>query len=86
VYKIYTFDNQASRMELLTPDEVAKLLKVNKRTIYSWVEKKQIPYIKINKKLIRFRPVDIQEFIQNHYVNRSDTDTVVDEILSKINS
>ncbi len=73
-------------MELLTPDEVAKLLKVNKRTIYSWVEKKQIPYIKINKKLIRFRPVDIQEFIQNHYVNRSDTDTVVDEILSKINS
>ncbi len=73
-------------MELLTPDEVAKLLKVNKRTIYSWVEKKQISYIKINKKLIRFRPVDIQEFIQNHYVNRSDTDTVVDEILSKINS
>ncbi len=73
-------------MELLTPDEVAKLLKVNKRTIYSWVERKQISYIKINKKLIRFRPVDIQEFIQNHYVNRSDTDTVVDEILSKINS
>ncbi len=73
-------------MELLTPDEVAKLLKVNKRTIYSWVERKQISYIKINKKLIRFRPIDIQEFIQNHYVNRSDTDTVVDEILSKINS
>jgi len=77
-------------MELLTTDDVARMLKVNKRTIYYWVERKKIPHIKINNKLIRFRPVDIQEFIEKNLVNPDGVDEtvdeVVDEILSKINS
>lgn len=71
-------------MELLTPEEVAKMLKVNRRTIYHWIEKGQIPYIRFNSKTIRFRPIDIQEFIQNHFVKASDVDEVVDEILATL--
>lgn len=36
--------------ELFTPDEVARILKVDKRTIYYWIEKGTIPYVRINKK------------------------------------
>lgn len=34
--------------------------------------------------VLRFRPADIEEFIQKHIVRVSDVDEVVDEILSKI--
>lgn len=71
-------------MELLTPEEVAKILKVDKRTIYYWIERKTLPHVRINRKVIRFRPVDIEEFIQKHLIKASDVDEIVDEILSKI--
>lgn len=70
--------------KLLTPEEVAEIFKIDKRTVYYWIEKKAIPYIKINRKVIRFRPVDVEEFIQRHFVRPSDVDEVVDEILSKL--
>lgn len=71
-------------MELLTPEEVAKILKVDKRTIYYWIDRKLINYIRINRKVVRFRPMDVEEFIQKHFVKASDVDEIVDEILSKI--
>lgn len=73
-------------MELLTPDEVSKLFKVNKRTLYYWIEKRKINHVKLNNKLIRFRPVDIQEFIEKNLVTSAGVDEVVDEIFSKITS
>lgn len=73
-----------TKEELLTPEEVAKLLKVNKRTVYYWIEKRAIPYIKFNRKVVRFRPSDIEEFLAKHTVKVSDVDKVVDEILSKL--
>lgn len=69
---------------LFTPDEVARILKVDKRTIYYWIEKGTIPYVRINKKVVRFRPIDVEEFIQKHLVKTSDIDEAVNEILSKI--
>ncbi|MEJ5226854.1 helix-turn-helix domain-containing protein [Thermodesulfovibrio sp.] len=71
-------------MELLTPEEVSKLLKVNKRTIYYWIDRKMINHIRVNKKVVRFRPIDVEEFIQKHLVKASDVDEVVNEILSKL--
>lgn len=68
--------------ELLTPEEVAKLLKVDKRTIYHWIEKKAINYYRINRKVVRFRHIDIKEFLQKHLVKSSDVD--VDEMAEKI--
>lgn len=34
-------------MELLTPEEVAALLKVDRRTVITWLQKKQIPGFKL---------------------------------------
>jgi len=72
--------------ELLTPEEVARMLKVDKRTIYYWIERKAINYIRINKKVVRFRPTDVEEFLRKHTIKATDIDEVVDEILSKLNS
>lgn len=54
-------------LELLTPEEVAKLLKVDKRTIYYWIERKTLSHVRINRKVVRFRPTDVEEFIQKTY-------------------
>lgn len=70
--------------QLLTPEELAKLLKINKRTVYYWIEKRLINYIRINHKVVRFRHTDIEEFIQKHTVRASDVDEVVDEIFAKL--
>ncbi|MCX8167335.1 MAG: helix-turn-helix domain-containing protein [Candidatus Micrarchaeota archaeon] len=74
----------SSTYELLTPEEVAQLLKVDKITIYSWIERKLITYVRINKKVVRFRYSDIEDFINKHLVKPSDVEEVVDEILSKL--
>lgn len=71
-------------MPLLTPDDVAKLLKVNKRTVYYWIERGLISYVKINRKTIRFRYLDVEDFINKHLVKPSDVDKVVNKILSKL--
>lgn len=71
-------------VELLTPEEVARIIKVDKRTLYYWIERKMIPHVRINRKVVRFRPIDVEEFIQRHFVRASDVDEVVDEILSKL--
>lgn len=70
--------------QLLTPEEVAKLLKINKRTVYYWIEKRLINYIRINHKVVRFRLTDVEELIQKHTVRASDVDEVVDEIFAKL--
>ena len=45
--------------KLLTPDEVADLLKVKKSTIYSWTHLEYIPHIKLGNRL-RFKEADIR--------------------------
>jgi excisionase family DNA binding protein len=47
----------------LTAEEVAGLLKVQKKTVYAWAERGKIPAYKINKAL-RFRESDLREFIE----------------------
>jgi excisionase family DNA binding protein len=41
--------------EILTPDEVAKLLRVSRRTINHLVAAKAIPFVRIGKRTIRFK-------------------------------
>ena len=57
-------------MKLLTVDEVAELFKTSKSTIYRWVHKREIPFVKLGGKL-RFVEDDIQEFIKQHSVSIS---------------
>ena len=44
-----------SEEQILTVDEAAALLKVTTRTIRSWVAKRQIPFFRLNGRMIRFR-------------------------------
>jgi len=52
----------------LTIDELALYIKVSKPTIYKWLAKKQIPYIR-NKRVIRFDLQKIDEFMEKHEVS-----------------
>ena len=47
---------------LMTPQEVAEMLRVKHSTIYHWVHEEFIPYVKIGR-LVRFRESDVSRWI-----------------------
>ncbi len=49
--------------ELLTVPETAALFKVKVSTIRAWVLNRQIPYVKVFGKCVRFRRADIEKLI-----------------------
>jgi|GEM_PF-1465122 excisionase family DNA binding protein len=49
--------------EIMEPKEVAKLLKVNQRTVTRWAEQKKLPGFKLGD-LWRFRRSTIEEYIR----------------------
>jgi excisionase family DNA binding protein len=53
-------------IELCTPKELATLLKVPSKTIYYWVSRKEIPYIRVGRHL-RFNA----EQVLRHFVDNS---------------
>lgn len=53
--------------KLLNMDETASLLGVKKSTLYVLVMRKQITHVKLGK-LTRFRPEDIQAYINKNLV------------------
>ena len=48
---------------LLTIDEAAKLLRVKRSTLYSWVHRRQIPFQKVGS-LVRFRKDDLEAWLE----------------------
>ena len=50
--------------QLMSVTELAKYLKVNKQTIYNWVNKKEIPFTKIGD-LLRFDKDEIERWLKN---------------------
>lgn len=52
-------------MELLTAEEVASILKVQKRYIYQLKAEHKIPFVIIGKGALRFRKVDIEKWIED---------------------
>ena len=55
-------------MKLLTIDDVAELFKTSKSTIYRWVHKREIPFVKLGGKLL-FSQDEIQEYIKKNSVS-----------------
>jgi excisionase family DNA binding protein len=54
------------RMErLLNAGEVASMLGIGKLSVYSLVARKQIPYVKISRRILRFRESEIAEWIDS---------------------
>ena len=49
---------------LLTIDEAAKLLRVKRSTLYSWVHRRQIPFQKVGS-LLRFRKDDLEAWLES---------------------
>ncbi|MEW6740909.1 MAG: helix-turn-helix domain-containing protein [Nitrospirota bacterium] len=49
---------------LITVDEVAEMLGFTTQGVYSLVFKKKIPAVKISKRALRFRPSDIEAWLQ----------------------
>lgn len=50
---------------LLTIEEVAEILKIKKISIYGMVHRKNIPCLKISKKILRFRESEILTWLDS---------------------
>lgn len=53
--------------ELLTPDEVAAILKVSKAWLYAQVQRGRFPTARFNGRSLRFKASDIQRYIDRQY-------------------
>jgi excisionase family DNA binding protein len=53
--------------DLLTADEISKMLKVSKIAVYQWARRGLLPHYKIEK-CIRFAREDIQVFLRKRRV------------------
>ena len=56
---------------LLTVQEVAEMLKISVSTLYRWVNKREIPFVKLGGKL-RFNEDEIKTFILQNSFKISD--------------
>ena len=54
-------------MKLMDINQLAEMLNVKKKTIYDWVHKDLIPYVKLGR-LLRFDPNDIEQWIKKRRV------------------
>ena len=55
---------------LLTVQEVAEMLKISVSTLYRWVNKREIPFVKLGGKL-RFNEGEIKTFVLQNSFNVS---------------
>ncbi len=53
-----------SKKQLLTPDEVAEMLHIARKTVVVMAREQRIPCIRIGR-LVRFDPKDIDRWIDN---------------------
>jgi len=51
---------------ILTIEEVAKVLKVNKRTVYRWVDSGDLKVARIGRKTYRVFESDLKKFIRKY--------------------
>ena len=49
--------------EMMTYDQVAVLLSVPKGTLYSWRSRGLIPYVRVGRRLIRFRRSELEAWL-----------------------
>jgi len=66
------FDQLAQYERLLTAKELARILAISPKTIYSYVERNMIPYYKIEAN-VRFRAREVAEWLHDRGCLRFDT-------------
>ena len=52
------------KLEVMTPDEVAEFLRVSRRTINSLVAAKAIPFVRIGKRVVRFKRQAVAKWLR----------------------
>ena len=52
--------------DILTIEEVARVLKVNKRTVYRWIESGDLKAARIGRKTYRVFESDVRKFIRKY--------------------
>lgn len=52
--------------DILTIEEVAKIMKVNKRTVYRWLERGDLKYARLGRKTYRVFESDLKKFIRRY--------------------
>lgn len=55
---------QQKKEKLYTVDEMAALLKVDRRHIVEWVQYRRIPFVLLDGKSVRFRISDIVKWVE----------------------
>ena len=58
------FERLAACHGFLTARDVAKMLAISEKTVYSYVSRNMIPHYKIEAN-VRFRPVELAEWLRN---------------------
>lgn len=59
--------------DMLTEEEVAEYLNLTTHTLQKWrIDKKNIQYYQINKKVVRYRFEDVLNFLEKHRILTSD--------------
>lgn len=54
------------RDDILTIEDVAKILKVSKRTVYRWIDSGDLKVARIGRKTYRVFESDLNKFIRKH--------------------
>ena len=50
--------------ELLTAEDVARILRVTPSAVFKWARRGALPSYRIHEKCLRFKPDDVQSFIE----------------------
>lgn len=61
--------------KLLTKEDVLEMLGIKESTLYCWVYRKKIPYIKLGKRCLRFRENDILQWLTSKEVHPRTAET-----------
>ena len=57
-------------MTLLTTEQVAKRLGVNKDTVWRWMRAGQLPYVQVSRKYHRIDEADLDAFLESKKVSK----------------
>ena len=55
-----------SKGDILTIEEVSKILKVSKRTVYRWIDSGELRVARIGRKTYRVFESDLRKFIRKY--------------------
>ena len=58
-------DSLIGEDEFLTVAEVAELLKVNPQTVRNWIDRNELPAVRVGQRRVRVRRADLDQFLES---------------------